>query len=52
MAERITGKVARVNSDRELIINRGSEDGVVSGMYFYVKDDALEVLDQHRREHR
>lgn len=45
MAARITGKVARVNSDRELIVNRGSEHGVTEGMLFRVKGTELEVKD-------
>src|SRR6266496_78091 len=35
---KITGKVARVLSSRELVINRGSRDGVVKGMKFAVLD--------------
>ena len=35
---KITGKVARVLSARELVINRGSRDGVVNGMRFVVLD--------------
>lgn len=45
MADRIQGKVARVNSDRELIINRGSENGVAEGTYFYVRDKPLVIED-------
>jgi hypothetical protein len=38
MAERepITGAVARILNSRELVLNRGSEDGVKEGMYFEV----------------
>lgn len=43
--DRIIGKVARVTSDRELIINRGSADGVKPGMVFKVKGDEIEVPD-------
>jgi hypothetical protein len=35
---KITGKVARVLSSRELVINRGYRDGVVEGMRFIVLD--------------
>ena len=45
MSDRIQGKVARVTSDRELIINRGTEHGVKPDMYFYIKDDPIEVTD-------
>lgn len=43
--ERVVGKVARINSDRELIINRGTEHGVDKGMIFYVRDEPIEVRD-------
>ena len=36
--ERIRGKVAEVVSDREVILNRGSEHGVHNGMYFAILD--------------
>lgn len=45
MSERIQGKVANVTRDRELIINRGSDHGVKPDMYFYIKDDPIEVTD-------
>jgi hypothetical protein len=45
VSDRIVGKVAQVTSDRELILNRGSEDGVEVGTYFYVKDEPIEVID-------
>lgn len=45
MVDRITGKVADVTSDRELIINRGAEDGVEEGMHFYVRDQPVAVKD-------
>lgn len=45
MTDRIKGKVARVNSDRELIINRGSEHGVTEETYFYVRDEPLVIND-------
>lgn len=43
--ERITGKVARITSDRELIINRGASSGVVEGMRFLVKSAPVDVPD-------
>lgn len=35
-ADKIRGKVAEVVSDRELILNRGSEHGVEAGMFFSI----------------
>jgi len=45
MVERIEGKIANVNSDREVIVNRGSADGVSVGMIFRVKGVPVDVLD-------
>lgn len=45
MTERIQGKVARINSDRELIINRGSTHGVDERTYFAIKGDPIAVVD-------
>lgn len=45
MAERIVGKVAKINSDRELIINRGHDAGVEPGEYFYIMGDPEEITD-------
>ncbi len=45
MAIRIQGKIARVNSDRELIVNRGSDHGVKPGMIFRVKGADVEITD-------
>ncbi|SMH30644.1 hypothetical protein SAMN06295885_0450 [Rathayibacter oskolensis] len=39
--ERIRGKVAEVVSDREVILNRGSDHGIEEGMYFAILDGAL-----------
>ncbi|MHA7176179.1 hypothetical protein ACX80D_05945 [Arthrobacter sp. Sr24] len=36
--DRISGKVAEVVSDRELILNRGKNHGVRKGMYFNILD--------------
>jgi hypothetical protein len=43
--DRIVGKVARITSDRELIINRGAEHGVDEGMRFIVKGEPVDVPD-------
>lgn len=45
MSNRIIGKIAEVTSDREVIVNRGSERGVEVGTYFSVKGDPIEVTD-------
>lgn len=45
MTERIIGKVADVTSDRELILNRGSEHGVDTDTYFHVKGDPVDITD-------
>lgn len=45
MTDVIGGKVVRVNSDRELIINRGSEHGVGEGMLFRVKGAPVDITD-------
>lgn len=43
-AEKITGKVAEIVSDRELILNRGSDHGVEKGMYFNVLDTTTDSI--------
>ena len=44
--DRIRGKVAEVVSDREVILNRGSDHGVNHGMYFAILDpDAVGITD-------
>lgn len=49
--ERIRGKVAEVVSDREVILNRGSEHGVRPGMYFAILDpDAVGITDPETGE--
>jgi hypothetical protein len=45
MTSPITGKVAAVNSDRELIINKGAGDGVEAGMLFRVKGPDVTIKD-------
>ncbi|MEW2508403.1 hypothetical protein AB0878_48890 [Amycolatopsis sp. NPDC047767] len=46
----IEGKVAQVTSDRELIINRGEQDGVTEGMTFRVKGQPISVVDPDTKE--
>jgi len=41
----ITGKIAKVVSARDLVINRGSKDGVKIGMRFRVLGPQLEIMD-------
>lgn len=50
MSDRIAGQVARVTSDRELIINRGAEHGVKVGMNFAIKGPPVEVTDPETNE--
>lgn len=50
MNEPITGRVASVASDRELIINRGAQHGVTEGMYFQVKGSPADVVDPESGE--
>lgn len=50
-ASRIRGSVAKILSAREIIINRGAEDGVAGGMKFAVLDPAEdEVIDPETGE--
>ena len=46
----IEGKVARLLNSRELIINRGSEDGVEDGMRFEIIDEFDEIRDPDTKE--
>lgn len=41
----IEGKVAKILNTREIVINRGSDDGVQQGMKFEVIDDFYEIFD-------
>ncbi len=50
MIDRVVGKVARVTSDRELIINKGTEDGVEQGMFFYIKGEPEAIFDPDTKE--
>lgn len=43
-AGQITGKVAEIVSDRELILNRGSAHGVEKGMYFNILDTTTDRI--------
>jgi hypothetical protein len=40
----ITGKVAKIVSEDEVVINRGRSDGVEVGMVFAIKDDRLDDI--------
>ena len=42
--DKIVGKVAEIVSDRELILNRGSDHGVQKGMYFNILDTATDSI--------
>ena len=44
MGEPVRGRVARILSSRELVINRGTDDGVSVGMRFAVLDPAGENI--------
>ncbi len=46
----IEGNVAKILNTRELIINRGSQDGVELNMEFVVLDPALTIIDPHTEE--
>lgn len=49
--EPIRGQVAKVLSARELVINKGSEDGVILGMQFNVLDpNGLNITDPETQE--
>jgi len=50
MSELIEGKVARISSDRELIINRGVEHGVDLSMIFLVKGQPDKIVDPDTEE--
>ena len=42
--EPLEGKIAQILNDRELVINRGSKDGVESGMKFKIVENLI-ILD-------
>ena len=46
----IEGKVTDIINRRELIINRGSNDGAVEGMRFKVMDQRLTITDPETQE--
>ena len=46
----IEGKIAKILNTRELVINRGTDDGVKDGMRFEVIDDFDEILDPDTQE--
>lgn len=42
----VSGKVAQVVSDREVILNKGEDDGVTEGMYFHLlEEEPVDILD-------
>ena len=47
---RIKGKIAKILNTRELVINRGSGDGVKIGMEFVVWEPAMPILDPETQE--
>ena len=49
-ATAIEGKVAKIINSRELVINRGSDNGVQQGMRFQVIDEIHEIVDPDTRE--
>ena len=46
----LEGKVATILNMRELIINRGSQDGVEAGMRFKIVDENSAVIDPDTKE--
>ena len=46
----VEGKVATILNMRELIINRGSQDGVEAGMRFKIVDENATVVDPDTKE--
>ena len=49
--ERIEGKVARILNERELVINRGSRDGVEIGMRFAILNpNGIDITDPETHE--
>lgn len=46
----VEGKVAKVLNKRELVINRGSQDGVKDGMRFEVIEESEEFIDPETME--
>ena len=46
----IEGKVAKVLNKRELVINRGAQDGVKDGMRFEVFEESEEFIDPETME--
>lgn len=46
----IEGSVARILNERELVINRGTEQGIRDGMKFSVLEEENNILDPETRE--
>jgi len=45
LSDLIEGKIAKIFTDIEIAINRGSEHGVTEGMKFHITTPYLEVVD-------
>ncbi|WP_412161470.1 hypothetical protein [Curtobacterium flaccumfaciens] len=51
MANEITGRVAQIVSDREVVLNRGERHGVAPGMYFKIMDPStIDIRDPETDE--
>lgn len=50
MNDKVSGQVAKITSDRELIINRGASHNVSVGMIFRVNGDKIVVIDPESGE--
>ena len=50
MSELIEAKVAQILNDRELVINRGSDDGVAMEMKFKILETSDVIVDPDTRE--
>ena len=46
----IEGKIAKILNTRELVINRGSNDGVATDMEFAVMEPRLSIIDPETQE--
>ena len=48
--EVIEGRVARILNERELVINRGTEQGIQDGMKFSILEEANDIIDPETSE--
>ena len=46
----IQGSVARILNERELVINRGTEQGIQDGMKFRILEDTYHIIDPETNE--